>query len=55
MRSDPTRVDPLKLKLGKSDARNDPRALLLASYVTPALPAPNRKPPITAAAITSSS
>ncbi len=40
MRSDPTRVDPLKLKLGKSDARNDPRALLLASYVTPALPAP---------------
>jgi hypothetical protein len=40
MRSDPTRVDPLKLKLGKSTARHDPRALLLASYVTPALPAP---------------
>ena len=27
-----TRVDPQKLKLGKSDARHDPRALLLASY-----------------------
>ena len=40
MKSDPTKIDPLKLKLGKSVARHDPRALLLASYVTPALPAP---------------
>jgi hypothetical protein len=40
MRSDPTRVDPKKLKLGKSVARHDPRTLLLASYLTPALPAP---------------
>ncbi len=40
MRSDPTRVDPRKLKLGKSVARHDPRTLLLASYLTPALPAP---------------
>jgi hypothetical protein len=40
MRSDPTRIDPRKLKLGKSVARHDPRTLLLASYVTPALPAP---------------
>jgi hypothetical protein len=40
MRSDPTRIDPRKLKLGKSVARHDPRALLLASYLTPALPAP---------------
>jgi len=38
MRSDPTRVDPLKLKLGKQVARHDPRSLLLASYLTPALP-----------------
>src|SRR5579863_10642044 len=40
LKSDPTRVDPRKLKLGKQDARHDPRALLLASYITPALPAP---------------
>lgn len=40
MRSDPTRIDPRKLKLGKHPARHDPRTLLLASYVTPALPAP---------------
>jgi len=40
MRSDPTRVDPKKLKLGKGAARHDPRALLMASYLTPALPAP---------------
>ena len=40
MKSDPTKIDPLKLKLGKSVARHDPRALLLASYVTPALPVP---------------
>jgi hypothetical protein len=40
MKSDPTRIDPRKLKLGKGVARHDPRTLLLASYVTPALPAP---------------
>ena len=40
LKSDPTRIDPRKLKLGKSVARHDPRTLLLASYVTPALPAP---------------
>ncbi len=40
LRTDPTRVDPKKLKLGKQVARHDPRTLLLASYVTPALPAP---------------
>ena len=40
MRNDPTRVDPHKLKLGKQAARHDPRTLLLASYMTPALPAP---------------
>ena len=40
LRDDPTRVDPKKLKLGKQVARHDPRTLLLASYVTPALPAP---------------
>jgi len=40
MRSDPTRIDPRKLKLGKQPARHDPRTLLLASYVTPALPTP---------------
>jgi hypothetical protein len=40
MKSDPTRIDPSKLKLGKSAARHDPRALLLASYVTPTLPTP---------------
>jgi hypothetical protein len=39
LRSDPTRIDPLKLKLGKQTARHDPRTLLLASYTT-ALPAP---------------
>jgi hypothetical protein len=40
LRTDPTRVDPRKLKLGKLTARHDPRALLLASYVTPTLPTP---------------
>jgi hypothetical protein len=40
VKSDPTRIDPLKLKLGKQAARHDPRALLFASYTTPALPAP---------------
>jgi hypothetical protein len=40
VKSDPTRIDPLKLKLGKQTARHDPRTLLLASYTTPALPAP---------------
>lgn len=40
MRDDPSRVDPKKLKLGKQIARHDPRTLLLASYITPALPAP---------------
>ena len=40
MRSDPTRIDPRKLKLGKGSARHDPRALLLASYITPDLPSP---------------
>lgn len=40
MRSDSTRIDPRKLKLGKGVARHDPRALLLASYLTPALPTP---------------
>jgi hypothetical protein len=40
LRNDPTRVDPKKLKLGKQVARHDPRTLLLASYVTPTLPAP---------------
>jgi len=40
MRSDPTRIDPRKLKLGKQAARYDPRTLLLASYITPALPVP---------------
>ena len=39
-KSDPTRIDPLKLKLGKHPARHDPRTLLLAAYTTPALPAP---------------
>lgn len=43
MRDDPTRVDPRKLKLGKQVARHDPRTLLLASYITPALPAPPPK------------
>jgi hypothetical protein len=40
LKSDPTRIDPLKLKLGKLTARHDPRTLLLASYTTPTLPAP---------------
>ncbi len=40
LKSDPTRVDPRKLKLGKSAARHDPRTLLLAAYVTPSLPNP---------------
>ena len=35
---DPTRIDPRKLNLGKSVARHDPRTLMLASYVRPALP-----------------
>jgi hypothetical protein len=39
-KSDPTRIDPLKLKLGKQAARHDPRTLMLASYATPALPPP---------------
>jgi hypothetical protein len=43
VKSDPTRIDPLKLKLGKHVARHDPRTLLLASYATPALPAPPAK------------
>jgi hypothetical protein len=40
LKHDPTRVDPLKLKLGKNPARHDPRTLLLASYIKPSLPAP---------------
>lgn len=40
LRSDPTQVDPRKLKLGKQAARHDPRTLLLASYTTTALPTP---------------
>lgn len=40
LRSDPTRVDPRKLKLGKLAVRHDPRTLMLASYVTAALPVP---------------
>ncbi|HET6180277.1 MAG TPA: hypothetical protein VFE61_25370 [Candidatus Sulfotelmatobacter sp.] len=40
LRSDPTKVDPYKLKLGKQVARHDPRTLLLASYTTTALPMP---------------
>ncbi len=40
VKSDPTRIDPLKLKLGKQPPRHDPRTLLFASYVTAALPAP---------------
>jgi hypothetical protein len=43
MKSDPSRIDPLKLKLGKGPARHDPRTLLFASYTTPALPAPPAK------------
>lgn len=48
LRSDPTRVDPKKLKLGKQLARHDPRTLLLASYVTPALPVPPAQANLTA-------
>jgi hypothetical protein len=40
VKSDPTRIDPLKLKLGKLAPRVDPRTLMFASYVTAALPAP---------------
>jgi len=40
VKSDPTRIDPLKLKLGKQPVRRDPRTLMLATYLTPALPAP---------------
>jgi len=40
LRDDPTRVDPKKLKLGKSAARHDPRTLMLAAYTTTALPPP---------------
>jgi hypothetical protein len=40
LKSDPTRIDPHKLKLGKLIARHDPRTLLMAAYATPALPAP---------------
>ena len=40
LRNDPTRVDPKKLKLGKGTARHDPRALLMAAYVSPTLPPP---------------
>ncbi len=40
IKSDPSRIDPLKLKLGKQPPRHDPRTLLLASYTTAALPAP---------------
>jgi hypothetical protein len=40
LRDDPTRVDFRKLKLGKLPARHDPRTLLLASYISPALPTP---------------
>jgi hypothetical protein len=43
VRSDVTKIDPLKLKLGKHTARHDPRTLLLASYATPSLPAPPAK------------
>src|SRR5271170_8035584 len=40
MKPDPTRIDPLKLKLGKQSPRHDPRTLLFATYATAALPAP---------------
>jgi len=40
LRSDPTQVDPKKLKLGKSAARHDPRTLLMASYVSTGVPTP---------------
>lgn len=47
LRNDPTRIDPHKLKLGKQAARHDPRTLLLASYLTPALSAPPAKVDLT--------
>jgi hypothetical protein len=40
MKPDPSRIDPLKLKLGKQSPRHDPRTLLFATYATPDLPAP---------------
>jgi hypothetical protein len=40
MKSDPARIDPLKLKLGKQPPRHDPRTLLFATYATATLPAP---------------
>jgi hypothetical protein len=40
MKTDPSRIDPLKLKLGKHPPRHDPRTLLFATYATAALPAP---------------
>ncbi len=40
IKSDPTRIDPLKLKLGKHPAQHDPRTLLFATYAMAALPAP---------------
>src|SRR5258708_26522719 len=40
VKSDPSKVDSLKLKWVKLTARHDPRARLLATYATPALPAP---------------
>ncbi|MGC1645214.1 MAG: hypothetical protein WA741_05240 [Candidatus Sulfotelmatobacter sp.] len=40
MKSDPSKIDPLKLKLGKGAARHDPRTLLMAAYITPSLPTP---------------
>jgi len=40
IKPDPTRIDPLKLKLGKHPARHDARTLLFATYATTALPAP---------------
>ena len=48
MKSDPSKIDPKKLKLGKGVARHDPRTLLLASYVTTALPAPPATADLTA-------
>jgi len=40
LRTNPSQIDPKKLKLGKQSARHDPRALLLATYLTSALPTP---------------
>lgn len=40
LRSDRPQIDHKKLKLGKADAKHDPRTLLLASYATAALPTP---------------